>query len=64
MNDEDSLILEKNRGLDEADTNVIKDIIDIFQLREVSVFSLYDLHGGQDCEKVIVREVNGSSFSA
>ena len=64
MNDENSLILKKNRGLDEADTNVINDITDIFQLREVLVFSLFHLHGEHDCEKVIVREVSGSSFSA
>lgn len=40
MNDEDPLILEKNRCLDEADINAVKDGIDIFQLREVLVSSL------------------------
>ena len=39
MNDEDPLILKKNRCLDEADINPVKDGIDVFQLRGVSVFS-------------------------
>lgn len=51
VNDEDSLILKKNRGLDEADINAVKDGTDVFQLREVLVFSPFDFPNGHNCER-------------
>ena len=38
VDDEDSLILKKDRSLDEANVNVVHDVIDVQQLREVSEF--------------------------
>ena len=40
VNDEDSLILKKNRGLDQADINAVQYGTYVLQLRKVLVFSL------------------------
>ena len=50
VDDEDSLILKKNRSLDEADINIIQDIIDIFKLREVSAFPPFDFQKVKNCK--------------
>ena len=50
MDDEDSLILKKNRSLDEADVNVIHNSKDVFKLREVSVFAPSSFKNRHNCK--------------
>ena len=60
VNDKDSLILKKNRGLDKADINVVQNGTDVSQLPKVSVISLEVLRWAEE----IIREVNEKSSSA
>ena len=50
VDDKDSLILKKNRSLDEANINVIHDIIDVYNLGEVSAFPLFNFQRGHSCK--------------
>ena len=60
VNDKDSLVLEKNRGLDKADINVVQNGTDVSQLRKVSVISLEFVGRAEE----IIREVNEKNPSA
>ena len=51
MNDENSLILKKNRDLDEAGIDAVKDGIDVLQRREISVFSPFHVQNGAQLRK-------------
>ena len=48
LHNKDSLILKKNRGLDEAHSDIVKDGVDIFQLREILGSCPLDLWNGHD----------------
>lgn len=60
IDDKDPLILEKNRRLDEADIDAVQNGNDVFQLREVLVFSLESI----DWAKDFIRKVNETRFPA
>ena len=50
VDDEDSLILKKNRDLDEANIDVIHNIIDVYNLWEVSAFPPFNFQRGHNCK--------------
>ena len=51
VDDEDSLILKKDRNLDEADINVIYDVTDVYNLREVSAFPPFNFQKRHPCKE-------------